>query len=229
MKKVALVCLVLGVVSASGTYAAIQTYSNSFSGQSFNIIGQLLSVPQFNPSDGILNSVSITVSVGAYGETGMENHDGVLTNRHFKTFFQFPDEPLESTHGQLGLSLASQVLANVSWDVQNDYLVNLTSFDGVDDFAGTSGFKVTYLNSQDNKGYNYSSNLSSFIGTGTVDFVADGTAFSAMSVPGGNAASFMSTQGSAAVGVTYDYTIPEPATMAILAIGGMILLQRKKA
>jgi hypothetical protein len=229
MKRVALVCLVLGVLSASGTYAAIQTYSNSFAGQSFDIIGQLLSVPQFNPADGILNSVSVTVSVGAYGETGMENHDGVLTDRHFKTFFQIPGEPLESTHGQLGLSLASQVLANVSWDVQNDYLVNLTSFDGVDDFAGTSGFKVTYLNSQDGNVYNYNTNLSLFIGMGTVDFVADGTAYAAMSVPGGNAASFMSTQGSAEVGVTYDYTIPEPATMVMLVLGGVALLRRKKA
>ncbi len=121
------------------------------------------------------------------------------------------------------MTFDSQTLADVSWNVSNDYVVNLTAFDGIVDYAGTSGFKTTYVNVMDSQVYNYTlaADLAKFTGTGNVNFVANGTAYAVVSFPGGNSDTFVSTKGTADVSVTYDYTIPvpEPATVILLMFG----------
>jgi hypothetical protein len=204
------------------------TYSNNLTSL-FNIDNQSLLIPKFDTALGTLNSVSVTASVNTFGEVGLENTNPTspISNRHFKTFYIDPDLGPQTTHGQLGLTFDSQSLANVSWDVSNDYTLNLSIYDGNTDYAGTSGFEATYVDTTDSQVINYSlaADLAKFTGTGNVDFIANGSAYSVLVTPSGNVSTFMSTKGTANVSLTYGFSpVPEPATFVMLAVGTMCML-----
>ena len=138
-------------------------------------------------------------------------------------------EDTYTTHGSLQMSFDGSTIAQTAWDVQENYALNLTSFDGTIDFSGTSGSTLTYLNQSDAGSLYYDSDLSQFIGDGTLDISFDllGDAASAMSLPG-NGSSQIRTLGFGEVTVTYNY-IPEPATLGLLGFisGGIVLVRRR--
>ncbi|MBN1256161.1 MAG: PEP-CTERM sorting domain-containing protein [Planctomycetes bacterium] len=224
MKRLALGVMLVTLLCGSAALTDQIGDADSYNG-TFNIT-QTLSVNQFDPSLGMLNSVSLSVTVGALGNLGFENTDGEMDTT-ISTYY--PWDPDTNTHGDLDLSLNSQSLAALSWVVMEDYNVHFEVFDGTYDFAGPSGFSTTYLDDSDGQNlfYTLPADLAAFLGTGSVDFDLAGTASSAMVMPG-NGVSFVSTSGNASVEVIYDYTpVPEPATLVLLGCGALMLLRKR--
>ncbi len=232
MKKLIMICVVVTMfLAAMATIANASTitynvaYDDNYSG-TFDI-NEVLSVPQFDSSMGILLNVTIDFEVNTNGTIGFENFPlDTPFNGNIYTYFYFQNPVVDSTRGTLDLSFNSSTIASVAWDVQETYALNLTGYDGAIDFAGTSGFSTTYVDETDSGSLYYDSDLSAFIGSSTVDFELIGDAYSAMVMPG-NGVSSVSTSGLGDVEITYEY-IPEPATLSLLVLGGVALLKRKQ-
>jgi hypothetical protein len=228
MKKVMTILLCV-LALASLANANLTTYTVSFDDAyegSFNI-NKTLSVPQFDSSLGTLLSVSIDYGISAYGTIGFENTNPTNPlDDTIYTYYYWENPVTHSTKGDLKLDFGSTTIASVNWDVMEGYDISLSAFDGGYDFAGTSGWKTTYLNKSDSGSLFYNSNLDSFIGDSSIDvtFALIGTAKSAMSMPSGM--SQVRTTGAGNVTITYEY-VPEPATIAILGLGIMGLIRRK--
>jgi hypothetical protein len=223
MKKLLVYALVVLAVSLSANAMEITytvSFDDSYSG-SFNI-NEILSVPQFDSSMGTLLNVKIDGGIRANGTIGFENTTANPYTGSIATYF---GDPVQSTNGTLELKFNGAAIADVAWDVQEIYSMNLTAFDGGYDFTGTSGFLRTYLFKIDNANLYYDNGLSAFIGGSTVNFDLIGNAVSAISMPG-NGMSQVITIGQGDVTITYEY-IPEPMTMALMGIGGLLLRKKK--
>lgn len=201
------------------------SYSDSFSG-AFNV-NKTLILPQFDSSLGTLLSATIDFGVSANGTIGFENTTSSAIKRSLYTYFYMDDPVEDSTRGNLGLNFNNSEIADVTWDVREKYTLNLTAFDGTIDYAGKSGFSITYLDKSASGQLFYDKELSQFIGKSNLSFNLLGNAYSAMIMPG-NGASTMRTLGQGNVKITYEYTIAEPATMSLFAIGALSLFRKKK-
>jgi hypothetical protein len=146
------------------------------------------SVPQWNPADGTLNSVTVTVAGNVSSRFRAESRDttdGVITAT--------TDAHVTATTGG--------VTADAAIDPTHTQAV--TAYDGVLDYAGTSGFTVTSVATGSDA--EVASVLTPFIGTGTVPVTAGATAAASYEGPG-DYRFIVNTTASALVVVTYDFT-----------------------
>jgi len=215
--------LVLGFASTAN--AASISFSDEYpAGASGGAVAttnwtQTLTVSQFDASLGPLQSVSITLEGLIDGTGAAESEDGspsVIT--------------LELGVG-FTADLSALTIADLVVDVAASDTFNATAFDGVIDFAGTSGISGVPLSGSDTGGTSTSNaaDLALFTGLGTISFdiTADGQS---TATGAGNVISQFATNGGAILTVTYNYgEIPAPAPLALLALGMLGIARARRA
>jgi hypothetical protein len=145
-------------------------------------------IPQWNPADGTLNSVTVSVAGNVSSEYKAENRDTISG-----TITATTDANVTATAGGV---TADAVITPF-------YSQAVTAFDGVIDFAGTSGFAVTSVATGSDA--EAATVLTPFIGTGTVAVSASSNGSASASGPG-HLRFIVNTFSSAIVTVTYDFT-----------------------
>lgn len=213
MRKFLFLIAVLSMSFAA--YANSISYTDSITGLFDQVPNRDLAVQQFDPLLGNLNSVTIDFSTAIQGDLLFEN----LVKYTGGTF---------QINTQVGAMVSLGAVMSSYMGSSTGYAVTVAKYDGVLDFAGTSGTTVASFSDADNATVTLISGLDAFIGTGlTAPFPLMTDSMSTIGIPH-NSAACVNTTASASVTVTYNYTppIPEPATMSILALGGL-LFRRK--
>lgn len=166
-----------------------------------------VSFPQFDPSWGILENVSIMLAGHIEGQAGFENLDSA------------PATVAMTFAGQVVLSLPDQTVAAVAQPMLQT-LDSVTPFDGVLDFAGTSGKTYLDLVADDSVqlGLLPANFLPLFMGGGTIELPVAALGMSHGSGAGNLALQFQQSA-SADVDVTYIYTVPETGSVILLGFG----------
>lgn len=175
---------------------------------------------QFDPSLGTLNSISFTLDGHAEGTAKFESEDLSPT-----TVTMDLSAILELQRPDLTNLVVTIPVVSTSDDV--------TAYDNVFDYGGTSG--RTYTNLSANKSESATTSSASdktlFTGTGFITLPVVGNGASTGS-GGGNLTTQFTTQASASASVTYDYTaVPEPGSLLALASGLLplgLLIRRKR-
>jgi len=183
--------LLLIVLVAQAAGAATISYSSSIPLSTTNWEKQI-SLPQFNPALGTLESVEIRLAAYVEGMAFFENMDA---------------EPTEvTTELSAQISLHDSALTAVAFPIHT-VVDSVEAFDGDVDFGGTSGKMYAGLAADDSAADQTTdpSRLSQYTGTGTIDFTAQATGKSRVVGPGNLAAGFQ-TKAKADVTVIYTYS-----------------------
>jgi hypothetical protein len=202
----ALVLLAAGVVRAETL-----NYSQSYYGDPN--WDQTLSIPQFNPSDGTLDSVSLQITGSGTASLAYQNNSSSSTTN--KVFLDLTWE-VERTD--------STVLLNDT----KEWYVNWSSASGASYNAGPWNTAPTPTDLT----YTTPADLAYFTGSGSADFLASGSNSVMESLSGGNFTISTPNSLGVTVAVTYNYTpVPEPSILVLLglsAIGLLAYARRRK-
>jgi hypothetical protein len=222
MKK--LTTLLAGMALAAGANAATVAFTDSFGLATTNWT-HLLGASQFNPALGTLNSATFTFTDDIVQSFKAENTGAVadiLT-------------PVAGAQFLFRKSLATLLTTTLSGTGTS---FNATSFDGVSNFAGTSGTNFGNVTVNGNGTITLTgASLAALIGTGTLGSVGyDVRAIGSGSIASdnGNLDASISTQARYNLRLVYDYTapttqVPEPGSMALFgaALAGLAFIRRK--
>ncbi|MCW2926708.1 MAG: putative collagen-binding protein [Thermoleophilia bacterium] len=169
----------------SSTTQACDTYA---SGTDWN---RNLSLPKFNPSLGTLTNVRVTQAVAMRSEFKVESRNAAPRTDTFT---------LSNASVRIQAPGTSQLVASLPGGTMSR---NFTEYDGILDYAGTSGWSSSFGNTS-NQSTDNPSNLADWSGSGTVAIPASGVASTTNSLSG-NFALDWDTQADARVCVTYTY------------------------
>lgn len=222
VKRILLSSTAALVVSAGASAAATMSFTDTVSLRSTNW-AESLSIQQFDPLLGTLNSVRIFLKGFVEGSIQAEN--------------------LDNSQAVVDLDLSAQISAGTSTLGSLVSVLPISSvqqtfapFDNTPDFAGVSSYASGTLNASDDDSALITSNFGDFIGAGLVSIDLDAQGRSASSAAG-NFASIFRTNASAEVTVTYDYTafpppspVPLPAGLPLLLVGlGALGLTKRRS
>lgn len=178
-----------------------------------------LNVPQFDPALGTLDLVTLQIALGQESTVKAE-----LLHPDQPGLYEYQltwDVAMTGLGGQSLLQLVNG--AGTSGE--------LTAFDGVLDYDGTSGFTDFY--SDDDNDFRYFTSgmpeFISFIGAGSIPFTVDGQALLTMSGTGAPFDVVHETGATARVEVCYEFIpIPEPVSVAFLGAGALLAFKRRR-
>lgn len=148
------------------------------------------SLPQFDPSLGRLTAVYVSASEGFGQSMGFENtgNGQASCNAH-----------------SLATITAAVLGVTTSMTLTNDMICTNGTFDGIADFAGTSGSVQLDRRLTVSQSIAETNALAGFVGTGTLPFSMDVDTWCQVQIGGGNANFEIATVAGATFGVTYVY------------------------
>ncbi|QQE12989.1 PEP-CTERM sorting domain-containing protein [Planctomycetota bacterium] len=175
---------------------------------------ETVQLDQFDDSLGTLNWIKIEITGKVQSNVTVEN-DSVLAA---------PDAALEITSN---FSAAAPSSTNVVVAMNDSLSASLDPTDGTKG-SGSDFHDYGLIDIEDTNSSVIVMNFAPFVGTGEFDvdvigsagFVVSGTTDSSLKVSNLN--------GMGEVKVTYDYVVPEPASMALIGLGGMLMIGRRK-
>lgn len=179
-----------------------------------------LLLPQFDITLGTLNSVTLMLDVDTdSGSIAWDNEAG---------------SPSDVTLG-IGAEVTATgpaTLVVVVMPLQTGSAIGIAAdevADGAGDFLGLDAFSVTGGSGNDSDNTTLFSGFGAYIGTGTFSTTISSGVSTSLSTSGGWGPINPSPgQFDGTLSVIYDYTVPEPATMSLLAVGGLAALRRRR-
>jgi len=222
--KVATFVLTSLVVPATAGHASTITFSDSVATQRTNFT-KSVTLSQFDPSLGTLNSILLELTGNVTGSIKLESEDaGPATATG--------DLAAEISVENIDKSSLLAILPTVTKTQK------LSGFDGVDDFAGTSGVTFTGLSDTqtESKTLTTKNAFTPFIGTGKITLPVLAIAKS-KTTGSGNLLALINTSAGANLKVVYDYTssekppqkVPEsPISASVLAGTALLMAMKKK-
>ena len=205
-------CLVSTIASAG-----VQTVTDTVALQDLNI-DTTMTVPQFNPALGVLQSVKITLGGHVEGTAAFENMG--------------PPPAVSITwalQASMTLKKPDTSVLVVTLPSAGD-TETVDGYDGIKDYDGLSGRTYAGLSADKDESNTLTGGaMGDFIGLGNIvmPFTAIGQSFASGS---SNMASQFTAKGSADVEVVYTYgegRIPEPAGLALLGLVGLARRKRR--
>ncbi|NEO37793.1 MAG: choice-of-anchor E domain-containing protein [Moorea sp. SIOASIH] len=176
-------------------------------------------LPKFDEALGTLESVTIDLIGFVKGNARAESQEGA------------PSTVTLDLASEIALILSEPDITLVEVKPLVSEQVALSSYDGVLDFAGSSGVTLperTASDSTTNTFMSGDSELSYFVGSGDQDLIF--TALGTSTVTGaGNLLSGFQTDVAGEVTLTYEYeSVPEPTSVIGLGLVGLVLLTQTK-
>jgi len=223
MKKVLFVAAI-GMAAVAAKADSTVSYTNSIA-LSLTDWTNSVSFTKFNPSLGVLHSMSVTLNNGLSTIISVTNGALSSSSGTAKTTIDFNLDA--GSYNLFGGGSQANGAPNVDEYNSPGYGYSL------DPGAGTTSGVLTKTHSYTGSSITDSTTLDAFTGTGSVDLTAWTFTQTDLANSGGNTAESQITEASADYIVTYDFTpapAPEPSAVAMLGAGlaglGMIFRRR---
>jgi len=221
MRKITTFVVVLLALVVVAPAASADTISNSaaFGPTGVAFSGLTRDLQKFDPTLGTLEKVTLTLSASAYaGSIAWDNEASITSD----VDLGIGAELTAASMANLVLVVIPMQEGSANVDADND---------GTADFLGTDAFAVTGGSGSDSDFDEtiLPADLLAFTGPGTFQVEISSQVNTYLSTNGGYGPIDPipgMTDGS--VMVTYEYNVPEPTTMVLLAVGGMGVLARRR-
>ncbi len=217
--SVLLVTIGCGLLGLSPARAAVFTHTVTIPSTSADWLNQVV-FPQYDPINGSLERVTISVSGTISGQVGVEN---------IEDKFNLIMASLAATLRLYDDQAASVLTLNLS---QTGNVV-VDPFDGDIDYDGASGYPFTTLTASGSASDAYQNyfgdDLSRFIGTGNIIYTGSLANASSASAGFGTPEWFSTVFGGATFQITYESAVvPEPASlMSVSMVLALAMLVRR--